>query len=181
MVKNLAKMWWLLALRGVFAILFGIVILAWPALTIEVLVIIYGVFALVGGILSMIIGLFTIGKYSNWWVMFLEGVLGFIVGGIVLKWPAISLLLLVVIIGLWAIISGIIQIITAIFVRQEIKNEWLMGLSGLISLLFGLVILSWPISSIIVVSWLIGFYALLLGIFLIVFGFQIKTFLPKEK
>ena len=181
MVKNLAKNWWLLALKGVFAIIFGILILAWPGLTIEVLVIIYGVFALVGGILSMIIGLFTIGKYSNWWVMFLEGVLGFIVGGIVLKWPAISLLLLVVIIGLWAIISGIIQIITAIFVRQEIKNEWLMGLSGLISLLFGLVILSWPISSIIVVSWLIGFYALLLGIFLIVFGFQIKTFLPKEK
>ena len=179
MVKNLAKNWWLLALRGLFAILFGIVILAWPGLTIEILVIIYGVFALVGGILSIIIGLFSIGKSSNWWVMFLEGILGFIVGGIVLKWPAISLLLLIVIIGLWAIISGIIQIITAIFVRQEIKNEWLMGLSGLISLLFGLVILSWPISSIIVVSWLIGFYALLLGIFLIVFGFQVKAYRSK--
>ena len=174
-------MWWLLALRGLFAILFGIVILAWPALTIEILVIIYGVFALVGGILSMIIGLFSIGKNSNWWLMFLEGVLGFIVGGIVLKWPAMSLLLLIIIIALWAIISGIAQIITAFFVRQQIKNEWLMALSGLISLLFGLLLFSWPISGIIVLSWLIGFYALLLGIFLIVFGFQIKTFLPKEK
>lgn len=179
MVKNLAKMWWLLALKGVFAILFGILILAWPGLTIGVLVIIYGVFALVGGILSMIISLFSIGKYSNWWVMFLEGVLGFIVGGIVLKWPAISLLLLVIIIGIWAIISGIAQIITAFFVRQQIKNEWLMALSGLISLLFGLLLFSWPISGIIVLSWLIGFYALLLGIFLIVFGFQVKTYLAK--
>lgn len=179
MVKNLAKMWWLLALKGVFAILFGILILAWPGLTIGVLVIIYGVFALVGGILSMIISLFSIGKYSNWWVMFLEGVLGFIVGGIVLKWPAISLLLLVIIIGIWVIISGIAQIITAFFVRQQIKNEWLMALSGLISLLFGLLLFSWPISGIIVLSWLIGFYALLLGIFLIVFGFQVKTYLAK--
>ena len=179
MVKNLAKMWWLLALRGVFAILFGIVILAWPALTIEVLVIIYGVFALVGGILSMIIGLFNIGKNSNWWVMFLEGVLGFVVGGIVLKWPAMSLLLLIIIIAFWAIISGIAQIITAFFVRQQIKNEWLMALSGLISLLFGLLLFSWPITGVVVLSWLIGFYALLLGIFLIVFGFQVKTYTSK--
>jgi len=172
-------MWWLLALKGVFAIIFGILILAWPAITIEIVIMLYGAFALIGGVFSMIIGLFSIGKNSSWWVLFLEGILGFVVGGIILKWPLITLLFLIIIIAFWAILSGIIQIITAIFVRQQMKNEWLLGLSGLVSLFFGLILLSWPISGIIVLSWLVGFYALLIGIFLVVFGFQVKAYLPK--
>lgn len=180
MVKSLSRYWWLFLLRGIIAAFVGILLIAWPGLSLEILIMIYGIFALVGGIFSMILSLVGIGSNKNWWVLFLEGLLGLVIGWIVLEWPILTVYLLARIMVWWALISGTLQILVAIFARKEVKNETYMILSGVLSLIFGLLLVSQPIASIIVLSWIIGFYAMFFGILFIVFSFQIKDYAGKN-
>lgn len=176
MIKHLSKIWWLFLLRGVFTVLFGITALAWPELSLLVLITVFGVYTLIGGIFLIIAGLLSIKKFDRWWLVLLDGIFNLIVGMFVLEWPGVTLFTLIFIVAFWAIVLGIIQVIFAIAIRKEIKNEWLIILSGALSFLLGVILLSRPVSAITILGIIVGFNAIIFGTFGIAISLKLKEF-----
>lgn len=168
----LAKNWWLLLLRGIAGILFGLLAFLWPGITLLTLIIIYGAYALVDGIFAIIAAIRG-GAGARWWLA-LIGVLGIAAGLLTFFWPGMTALALAMFIGAWAFIHGIFEIIGAIKMRKEIDNEWWLILSGALSALFGLAILIRPGAGALALVWLIGAYAIVFGALLVGFAFRLK-------
>lgn len=179
MLTMLARNWWVLALRGVFAILFGILALIWPGLTLLVLITLFGAYALLDGILAVIAGIITYGRNKRWWAVLLEGVAGILLGLLTFVWPGVTALVLVYFIAVWALITGILEIVAAIRLRKEIMGEWVMVLSGSVSILFGLFLIVAPDAGALSLTWIIGAYALTFGILLIILAFRLRK-LPQD-
>ena len=125
MLHALCKNWWLLLLRGIAAIVFGILTFAWPGITLLTLVLFYGAFALVDGVLAIAAAIMGGAPAPRWWLA-LIGVLGIAVGVLTFAWPGVTALVLLLFIAGWAIATGVFQIIGAIKLRKEIDNEWLL-------------------------------------------------------
>ncbi len=171
MLHSLAKNWWALALRGLVAVLFGLLTFLLPGITLATLVLLFGAYALVDGIFN-VIAFFKVA--SHHWALLIEGVIGIIAGVLTFAWPAITAIALVYVIAFWAIFTGIFEIIAAIRLRKAISNEWLLLLMGVLSLLFGLLILYAPgTGALVIVVW-IGTYALVFGIFLMALAFRLR-------
>jgi uncharacterized membrane protein HdeD (DUF308 family) len=168
----LAGNWWALLFRGIAATLFGLAALFWPGLTLFVLIVSFGAYALVDGILALVSGIR--GSMGSRWLTIAEGVLGVLAGLIALFWPGMTALVLLFVISAWAIFTGLLKVITAIAFRREIENEWLMGLSGVLSVLFGVVIAVLPGAGALSLVWLVGIYALIFGVALIVLGLRAR-------
>lgn len=160
----LARGWWVLLLRGIAAIVFGVLAFAWPGLTLVTLVLLYGAFALVDGIISLIAA-FTGGAkpVPTWWLIVI-GLIGIAAGIVTFLWPGMTAILLVIFIGAWALVHGIFEIIGAIQLRKEIDNEWMLILSGVLSVLFGVVVLVAPGAGALGLIWAIAAYSILFGI-----------------
>ena len=145
MIRAVSKYWWIFSLRGIIAIVFGLAALLWPALTLGVMVLLFGLFALLEGRLAIVTS-FGKGDEKGGWTLLLEGLVGVLVCVIVLLgtsigsifWPRVAAVMLVYYIAGWAILAGLFKIITAIRIRAEVKGEWVLGLSGLISILVGI-------------------------------------------
>src|SRR5512139_3669034 len=133
-MMNLTRNWWLVALRGLLAILFGITAFAWPGLTWLVLILVFGVYAIVDGIFAMISGVVQSRYSSRWWVFLVEGIISLTAGLIVLLQPDLAALALVMVIAIWAVLTGILEIVAAIRLRREIRNEWMLGFGGFLSI-----------------------------------------------
>jgi uncharacterized membrane protein HdeD (DUF308 family) len=174
MTATLARNWWTMALRGLVAVLFGIAAFAWPDLTLLAMVWLFGIYALLDGIFSLISGVTNRGENERWWLLLLEGAVGIAAGIIAILWPGITAFALLYLIAAWAIITGVLEIATAIRLRQEIEGEWLMALSGFLSLVFGILLVIWPGVGVLAVIWLIAAYAIVFGIFLIILGFRMR-------
>lgn len=174
MLRTLSRNWWLLALRGVFAVLFGILAFAWPAITVSALVILFGIYVLADGVISIFTGISDRDTNDRWWVLLLEGVLGITVGIVTFVWPGITAVVLLYLIAAWALVTGIFEIIAAIQLRQEITNEWALGLSGLLSIIFGVLLVVWPATGALALIWLIAAYAIVFGFLMIYLGFQMR-------
>jgi uncharacterized membrane protein HdeD (DUF308 family) len=170
-----ARNWWLLVLKGAAAVLFAMLSFFWPGLTVAALVILFGAYAFVDGVFAVIAAFERIGKQERWWALLIEGILGIGAGVITFVWPGITALLLLTFIGVWAVLTGAMEIAAAIQLRKEIENEWLLALGGVLSVLFGLVVLIFPGAGAISLVWLIASYALVFGIVLIVLGFRIRS------
>jgi len=168
----LAGNWWALLLRGIAAVLFGLAALFWPGLTLFVLIIFFGAYALVDGILAVVAGIR--GSEGSRWLLLAEGVLGVLAGLAAFFWPGMTALVLLFLISAWAIFTGLLKVVMAIAFRRNIENEWLMGLSGVLSVLFGVVLAVWPGAGLLSLVWLVGIYALIFGIALIVLGFRTR-------
>ena len=174
LLHALAKNWWLLLLRGIAAIIFGVLAFIWPGLTLLVLVILYGAYALVDGVLSLAAAVMGRGgPVPTWWLV-IVGLLGIAVGILTFVWPGITALVLILFIGAWAFVMGIFEIAAAIRLRKEIEGEWLMGLSGLLSVLFGLFVFFQPGGGALALIWVIGAYAIFFGVLLIVLALKLK-------
>ena len=169
----LAGNWWALLVRGLAAVLFGLAALFWPGLTLLVLVTFFGAYALVDGIFALVAGLRGSEAHRRW-LLLAEGVLGALAGLITFFWPGIMALVLLYIIAFWAIFTGILEVMVAISLRREIENEWLMALSGVLSILFGLALAVLPGVGLLSLVWLMGIYALVFGIALVVLGFRVR-------
>lgn len=169
----LAGNWWALLLRGIAAVLFGLAALFWPGVTLLVLVIFFGAYVLVDGIFALVACIRGSGG-SRRWLLLAEGVLGVLAGLITFFWPGITALALLYVIAFWAIFTGILKVVMAISLRREIENEWLMALSGVLSVLFGLILVVLPGVGLLSLVWLVGIYALVFGIALIVLSFRIR-------
>ena len=169
----LAKNWWLLLLRGIAGILFGILAFAWPGITLLSLVILYGFYALVDGLFAILAAIKGGNIESRWWLI-LIGILGVAAGLVTFFWTGITALVLIMFIGAWALIHGIFEIIGAIKIRKEIDNEWWLILSGALSVMFGLADLIMPGADALALIWLIGAYAIIFGGMLVGFAFRLK-------
>jgi uncharacterized membrane protein HdeD (DUF308 family) len=177
MLITLVRNWWLLALRGVCAVIFGFLAFVWPGLTLRVIILIYGAYAFVQGVLLIIAAVtHKEGPGLPWWALLLEGLLGIAAGVICFVMPGIAAITLVFLVAGWAIMTGILQLIAAIRLRKEIEGEFWLGLTGVLSILFGLLLVFRPGIGLLTVTWLIGGYAVVFGIFLIALAFRLKGF-----
>ena len=165
--------WWAFALRGVAAIIFGILAFAWPGVTLAVLVLLWGAYALVDGILALVSAFRT--GHDHRWALLIEGVVGIGAGVATFLWPGLTALVLVYIIAFWALITGVLEIMAAFRLRKVIENEWWLVLSGALSVVFGIVLFAAPGAGALALVWVIGAYAVLFGIVLLALGFRLRT------
>lgn len=170
----LARNWWLLALRGLAGVLFGILAFIWPGITLVALVFLFGAFALVNGILSLILAWNAPKGFPRFGSLILGGILGIAAGIITFFLPGITALGLLIMIAAWAIATGILEIVAAIKLRKVITNEWLWVLAGILSLIFGVLLLLQPAAGALVLVWWIGAYALVFGIVLMILAFRLR-------
>ena len=154
--------------RGIAAALFGLAALFWPGMTLLVLLVIFAVYAIVDGLLAIVAGIRVSGGHR--WLLLAEGAIGLLAGLVVLFWPGAAALVLVYVISAWAIFTGLLKVVMAISFRRQIENGWLMGLGGVLSVLFGVVLGFLPGAGLVTLVWLVGIYALILGVALIVLG-----------
>jgi uncharacterized membrane protein HdeD (DUF308 family) len=169
--------WWALVLRGVVAILFGVMTFIWPQITLATLVLLFGAYAIVDGVFAIVAGVRAPREFTRWWVLLIEGILSVIAGVIAFAIPGITALFLLGLIAAWAIITGVIEIVAAVQLRKEIQGEWLLALGGITSILFGVLLLLNPAAGALAVLWLIGIYAILFGIILVLLGFKLRGML----
>jgi uncharacterized membrane protein HdeD (DUF308 family) len=170
-----ANSWWSLVLRGVAAILMAIVTFLSPGITLLALVLLFGAYALIDGILN-IAGAWRAAEANEKWVAFLiEGIAGIIAAAATIFWPAITVVALVYIIAAWSLITGMLEIAAAIRLRKYITGEWLLALMGVISILFGVALMAFPITGALALTIWIGVYALLIGGLLIGLGIRLRT------
>jgi uncharacterized membrane protein HdeD (DUF308 family) len=171
MLHSLASNWWALALRGLGAVIFGLLTFVLPGITLATLVLLFGAYALLDGLFN-IIAFFKVA--SHHWALLIEGVIGAIVGTLTFTWPAITALVLLYLIAFWAIFTGVFEIVAGLRLRKVIANEWLLLLMGALSLLFGSFILFAPgAGALAIVIW-IGAYAVVFGISLIALAFRLR-------
>jgi uncharacterized membrane protein HdeD (DUF308 family) len=177
MLHLLARHWWALALRGVFAVLFGLLTFLIPGITLLTLVLLFGAYAILDGIFDIISAVRAPGRH---WPLVLEGVVGIIIGILTFIWPGITTMVLLYLIAFWAIFTGILEIVAGIRLREVIANEWLLILMGVLSVLFGFLILIFPGAGALAIIIWIGAYALLFGIMLIALAFLLRRFRQLE-
>ncbi|MEA5523421.1 HdeD family acid-resistance protein [Nodularia spumigena] len=175
MGTRLARNWWTVALRGAIAIIFGLAALFWPDITLTALIFIFAAFVLVSGVLLAIAAFRDGLTHTHGWLMLLEGAIGIAVGIMAFIWPGITALVLLYLIAAWAIVTGVLEIIAAIQVRKEIQNEWLLAIAGIASVLFGVLLLVWPIAGALAILWIIGAYAIIFGILLLILAFRLRS------
>jgi uncharacterized membrane protein HdeD (DUF308 family) len=171
-LPTLTTNWWALLFRGIAAVLFGLATLFWPGLTLFVLIVFFGAYTLVDGIFAIVAGIR--GSGSRRWLLLAEGVLGVLVGLIALFSPGMTALVFLYVIAAWAILTGILKVVMAIWLRREIDNEWTMVLSGLLWVLLGVVLTVLPGVGLLSLAWLIGVFALGAGLTLLVLAFRVR-------
>jgi uncharacterized membrane protein HdeD (DUF308 family) len=174
MLRTLARNWWAIVLRGIFAVLFGIGTFLWPGITLAVLVLLLGGYLVVDGILAVLWALARRNEGSFSWELFLVGLASLGAGIVTLLWPGVTALALLWVIAVWAIVRGIFEILAAFHLRRELKNEWLLVLNGAVTVLFGLVLIFAPVAGILAALWMIGSFAIVAGILMIILGFRLK-------
>lgn len=174
--QALGDYWLLFVLRGVAAILFGVLSLVWPEVSLTTLVMLYGVFVLVDGVSALVAGF--LGKtvaVSRWWLL-VVGLLGIIAGVVTFVWPGMTALILLYFIAGWAVSTGVFHIVGAIRVRREIDNEWLFIVNGALSVLFGVALFAMPGAGAVALIWIIAAYAILYGVLMIGFALKVRKF-----
>jgi len=174
---RLAENWWLLLLRGLAAIAFGVIAFFWPGIALVALTYLWGAYAIVDGAIALWAAFNASGGDAGprWWLG-LSGVVGIIAGIIAFAYTGITALVLVTFIAVWAIIIGLLQLYAAIRLRQVIDNEWWLVLSGLLSIAFGAVILAWPGTGALALIWTIAWFAVFFGCMFIGLAFELKKF-----
>jgi uncharacterized membrane protein HdeD (DUF308 family) len=175
MLDYYVRYWWTVALRGALAVLFGLAAWIWPDVTIRVLVLLFGFYALVDGLLALAAAMMggRLASGRRGWLIF-EGVAGVAAGVVTFIWPEITTLVLLYLIAFWAIATGVLEVVAAVMLRRELRGEWLLAAGGIISVLFGLFLVIRPGDGAIAVAWLIGLYAIIFGIALIALGLRLR-------
>ena len=174
MLTNLARAWHWIVLRGAFAVLFGIFAFIWPGITLAALVLVWGAYAIADGVMALIAAFTMHEEGKPMASLIVVGILGIAAGVVTFLWPGMTALVLLFFIASWAVLMGIFEIAAAIRLRKHIENEWLLGLSGLVSILFGVLLFLQPGAGALAVIWLIGSFLIFFGILLIALGFRLK-------
>ncbi len=173
-VAAMGRAWWLVLLRGIAAIVFGMLAWAWPGATLITLTLFWGAYALVDGVAALWSWWHARGSGKAMWQMVLIGLLGIAAGLFTFISPGITAIALLLLIAVWAIVNGVFQIAAAIRLRKEIDNEWLMILSGALSVVFGGLMIASPGAGAMAVLWIIGAFAVAYGVLLVLFAFKLR-------
>jgi uncharacterized membrane protein HdeD (DUF308 family) len=175
MVLGVARRyWWVFILRGVLAILFGIAAWVWPGLTIGTLVIVFGIYAIIDGILAIRAAIVA-GEGGRWLPFLLVGLAGIGFGIVSILWPGLTATTVLYLIATWAIIVGIFQAIAAIQARREIDNEWFLVITGIGAVIWGILVWIFPGGGALAIIWTIGVFAIIFGALLIAFGLRLRS------
>lgn len=175
LLKSLAANWWLLLLRGLASILFGVLAFLWPGPTVLTLTLLWGAYALVDGVVALWAAISGRGGQvaPRWWLA-VVGVAGVLAGIIAFFSPGITVLALLMYLAIWSIVTGALQVIGAIRLRREIEGEFWLGLSGVLAILFGIVLISRPGVGLLSVIWVIATFAVLMGIAQVLLAFRLR-------
>src|SRR5687767_5578634 len=172
-LDSLTQNWWAVALRGLAGILFGIITFISPGISLAALVLLFGAYAFADGVLSIVSAVRRRGA-DRWWLLLLQGIVGIGAGVVTLLWPGITAIALLFVIAAWALVGGVLQVAAAIRLRKVITGEWLLALSGVLSIALGVLLVLFPgPGALALVIW-IGAYAFVFGILLLVLGFKLR-------
>jgi uncharacterized membrane protein HdeD (DUF308 family) len=174
MATLLTRHWWAVGLRGLAAIIFGALALLVPGLTLQVLILFFGAYILVDGVMAIVLAVMGRENMRHWGWLLVEGAAGVLFGILTFRWPGVTALILLAFIAAWAIITGVGEIFEAVELRKVINNEWLLILSGALSVLFGLVLLLFPASGALALIVVIGVYAILFGLLLLALAWRLR-------
>ena len=176
MLSNiLSRYWWTTLLRGVAWICFGLVVLAWPGISLVSLALLFGVVAFADGLGNVAAAIGGRRESETWWVLLVAGVLGICAGIITFINPGVTAVTLLFLIALWAIATGFLEVVTAVELRKDIEGEFWIGLGGLISIAFGVFLLARPELGALAVLWVIAVYAIGFGAIEIVHAFEARA------
>jgi uncharacterized membrane protein HdeD (DUF308 family) len=177
LLSSLADNWWLLLLRGLAAIAFGILAFVWPGLTLMTLILIWGVYALCDGVFALAAAIFTKGSDTapRWWLA-LAGIISILAGVVTFFYPGMTALILLMFIAAWAIIIGLLQIWGAIEWRKLLDDAWLLALNGVLAVIFGAILFDRPGAGAVALVWMIGWFAVVFGCLNVALSFRLKKF-----
>lgn len=178
LTQLLSKFWWLLLLRGVLAILFGVSAFAWPGLTLGTMIMLFAAFSLVDGVFEIVHAVGHRKELEHWGLMLVEGLFGVVFGVLAFQSPVLTTeiggMIIAFYMAAWAIVTGAIRIAMAVKLRKEIEGEWLLALSGAVSIAFGILIMARPAAGVLAAVFLIGTWAIFLGVTLIALAFKTR-------
>lgn len=174
MVNVLARNWWAVLIRGIAAVVFGVLAFAWPVSTIAAIIILFGAYAFVDGVFAIVAAVRAAQSHERWWPFLLEGIVGIAIGVITFFEPSATAFALYVTIAAWAFITGVLEIAAAVQLRKQIANELWLILGGILSLVFAGLMFWRPLSASIAIVWVIGAYAIMFGITMIALSFRLK-------
>jgi uncharacterized membrane protein HdeD (DUF308 family) len=174
MLSKMVNRWWVVLLRGLCAILLGLFALFRPGLSLWSLILVYGLLAFADGASGLALGFGGKLDGKPWWGMILVGVLGLLAGLAAFLWPGVTAMALLIMIASWAVVRGVLEIAAAIKLRKVMEGEWVLALSGVLSVLFGLLLLRHPAAGALAVIMIIGAYMVVLGAAAVVFSFRLK-------
>jgi uncharacterized membrane protein HdeD (DUF308 family) len=175
MFNLMTQNWWAIALRGLVAVLFGIATFMRPHITLWMLIALFGAYALVNGIFTVIEAFRRDVSRERWWALLFEGVVGVVIGVATLTWPGLTAMGLLFLIAFWAIMTGVFEIITAIRLRHEIRGEWMMALIAILSMAFGFLLVAFPATGALSVILIIGAFAFATGALMIALAFKLRS------
>ncbi|HEV7800972.1 MAG TPA: HdeD family acid-resistance protein [Burkholderiales bacterium] len=174
MNELLRRSWWMLAVQGVLAILFGVLTMLWPGATLLVLVALFATWALLGGGASVVAAVKHRHTDKGWWIVLLLGLVSLAAGVIAIFNPGITIFVLVLLMGANALVTGVLQIVMAIRLRKTIEREWLLVLAGAVSVIFGVLVFAFPAAGALAMVWLVSFYATFTGVLLLALAFRAR-------
>jgi len=167
--------WWSYLLRGILALIFGIIALVWPTATVFVLIVLFGVYALVDGLFAIGYSISRASKGDKFFALLMLGLLGVLVGAIVLARPGVSSLAVVWVIAFWALLKGVLLIVSAFEMTGSAAARWLIGLAGVLAIVVGILLFAHPVAGVFTIILIIGIYALVAGIILVIVSFAARN------
>ena len=178
LARTLARHWWVVLLRGLVAIAFGVLTFTRPALSLAALLLFFGAFVFADGLLHVWTAV-TDKEHENRWLLLLGGLLGIGVGLLAFFTPGLPAIAVLFYIAVWAVATGLLDIVAAVRLRKEIQGEWMLGLGGLCSVAFGVVLIARPAVGALAVLWIIAAYAVAFGVILTLLSFRLKGLAKK--
>ncbi len=175
MVNVLARNWWALLIRGIAAVIFGIVAFLWPAPTLLAIGILFGVYAFIDGVFAIVAAVRAAQSHERWWPFVLEGIVGLAIAAITVYDVGITLLALYFTIAAWAFITGVLEIAAAVQLRKAIANEWLLIVAGICSIVCGVLMIWHPVAAALAIVWIIATYAIVFGGIMIALAFRLRN------
>jgi uncharacterized membrane protein HdeD (DUF308 family) len=172
MISNFRTMF---LFRGIVAVLFGVLTLVWPKLSLAALVFLFGLFAVISGITAIAAALRNREEHGGWGLLLFEGILGIVAGVVALVWPAITALAFLYLLAAWAILTGVLELVAPLSFPMGAGRAVLMALSGVVSIVFGVLIAAQPAAGLLAVVWLIGLYAIVIGVMYITVYFEARS------
>jgi uncharacterized membrane protein HdeD (DUF308 family) len=170
----LARNWWALLIRGIAAVIFGILAFIWPGATIFAIGVLFGAYALVDGIFAIVAAVRAAEAHQRWWPFLIEGIVGIVIAAITFYDIRITLLALYFTIAAWAFLTGIFEIVAAVQLRKVVANEIWLIIGGIASIVFGILMIWFPLAGFLTIIWLIGAYAIIFGVIMIALSLRLR-------